>query len=52
MSYLMLSYPRCGSNFLWYSIKEITGINFGKSHAQNKEFWTSEQHFLDFYDIT
>ena len=39
----ILSYPRAGSNFLHYCIKEITGIDIGKTHAQNKEFWSETQ---------
>jgi hypothetical protein len=40
---LILNYPRCGSNFLYYSIKEITNISYGKSHGQNKEFWQNKE---------
>jgi hypothetical protein len=41
---IILNYPRCGSNFLWYSIKEITGIILGKTHGQNKEFCEENYH--------
>jgi hypothetical protein len=34
----ILSYPRSGSNFLYYSLSVI-GIYLGKTHGQNKEFW-------------
>ena len=38
----ILSYPRSGSNFLYYSLSVI-GIYLGKTHGQNKEFWLDKE---------
>lgn len=45
---LILSYPKSGSNFLHYSIKQITGLALNKSHAQNKEFFQQKHDKLIF----
>lgn len=36
---IILSYPRSGSNLLYYSINEIINTGIGKTHGQYKEFW-------------
>lgn len=42
----ILSYPRSGSNFICYCLKNIFQFDSGmpKSHGQNKEFW---YHYTD-----
>lgn len=38
---MILSYPKSGSNFLNYCIKQLYGKDLWKNHAQSPEFWNN-----------
>jgi hypothetical protein len=40
---IIINYPRSGSNFLNYCIKELVGFGLWKNHGQSYDFWLKER---------